>query len=159
VYNKDLCLHLRGSIGSNGKWELPTGAQQVVVTAPCAGGGDNKATKAIINQVWTWTAPVLTHQVSGLVLAVAPTTAVSDGTYVTVAPAVPGDASQAWNWENFGMITPTMAPQFSLTDGHTIGGVYGVPVHLWQLNASLPTGAPRAEWQQLCAAVPAALLA
>ena len=51
---------------------------------------------------------------------------------------------------------PRMAPSYSVTDASAVGGVYGTPVHLWHLNASLPTGAPRAEWQQRCAKVAAA---
>ncbi len=48
------------------------------------------------------------------------------------------------------MFVPQMAPSFSMTDGQAVGGIYGTPVHLWHLNASLPSGVPRAAWQRLC---------
>jgi hypothetical protein len=151
VYRKGLCLHLRGSLLPSGVWKLPEGAKQMVVTAPCAGGGDNPSTKAIINQEWQYNSPTLTHVASGMVLAVGSATDITNGAYVTVAPPVKGAQTQQWMWQNFGMIQPQAWQSFSLTDGRAVAGVYGTPVHLWHLDASLPDGAPLAEWQQLCA--------
>ena len=151
VYGKNLCLHLRGSLLPTGVWKLPAGAKQMVVTAPCAGGDGIASTTAIVNQEWQWQAPTLKHIASGMVLAVGSATDVQNGAFVTVAPPLQGAQTQAWIWKNYGMFQPNAWQSFSLTDGRAVAGVYGTPVHLWHLNASLPDGAPLAEWQQRCA--------
>ena len=116
-----------------------------------AGGGDTPSTKAIVNQEWQWNAPVLTHVASGMALAVGSAEDVRNGAFITVAPPLKGAQTQQWTWQNYGMFQPAAWPSFSMTDGRAVAGVYGTPVHLWHLNASLPDGAPLAEWQQRCA--------
>ncbi len=147
-YSKNLCLHVLGAM-QNGAWAFPVGKTRYVITSQCAG---NANPYFFANQGWTWSAPTMTHTASGLVLTVqAPSAAATvNGAGITVSPPT-GSTNQQWSWESYGMFVPLMAPRFSMTDSRAVANApRGMPVHLWQLQASLPTGVPNAAWAEMC---------
>jgi hypothetical protein len=155
-YGKGTCLHVAGAATPSG-WAFPAEGKHNVITQPCAGPAN---AGAVPNQEWAWNAPYLTHAASGLNLAVA-AALVQDGSYVTLAlpgvrapdgvAAASAPDAQAWTWENYGLLVPQASPSFALTDARASArDIPGLPVHLWELHASLPSGIPNANWAQLC---------
>lgn len=142
-----LCMHVKGAMGPDG-FVVSTVVKRPVITMPCVAGSPN--------QQFSW-APsanggLLVHSPSTLVLALASTTP-ADGTGVVLA-ADSGAASQEWVWSNAatgGTIAAAANDNFLITDSRVNADVsVGLPVHMWHLAASLPSGAPNAAWYANC---------
>jgi hypothetical protein len=149
---KNLCLHVKGGVGADGKFALSP-ASRPVVTMQCTAGSPN--------QLFSFTpgasSGVLRHDASGLVLSVAlGEESMRDGSTVTVLPAQAGSTTQAWVWDNpttGGTLSSASNADFELTDAKVNANAnIGLPVHMWRLAASLPSGRPNANWMAGCAA-------
>jgi len=92
------------------------------------------------------------HVASGLVITTTQT--VIDGSLVTLAPAV-SSPEQTWAWADYatgGVIASTVNELFEITDAVVNAGAnIGLPVHVWHLQKSLPSGQPNANWMATCA--------
>jgi hypothetical protein len=145
---KSLCLHVKGS-GANGAFVLAA-AKRPVITMQCITGSTN--------QLFTWTPSAaggqLIHSASGLAVGI-PSADVYDGAVVTVI--TPADTpEQTWAWADAttggGILASVADPRFEITDSKVnAGSSIGLPVHMWHLKASLPSGSPNANWAADCA--------
>ena len=67
-----------------------------------------------------------------------------------------GDALQKWVWADptsGGTLASAADVNFEITDSMVNAGAsIGLPVHMWHLKASLPSGAPNANWMAGCTA-------
>ncbi len=148
---KNLCLHIKGGVSLGGSFALAPNVKRPVITMKCVTGSPN--------QQFSWLPAAvggqLRHDASGLMLSVADGT-VRDGSAVTVLPAAAGAGTQAWVWGDpvkGGTLSSAADPQFQLTDAVVnAGAAVGLPVHLWHLAASLPSGAPNGAWMAGCTA-------
>jgi hypothetical protein len=151
---KSMCLHLKGSTNADGSFSVSTTVNRPLITMPCA----TKGSATFANQVFDYddSAGVITHTASGLVLSLVGS--LRDGTPVTaVAPPVGAVATPSpttWKWftpYTGGLISSGMDNTFSLTDSQVHSGAnVGLPVHVWRLRSSLPSGAPNANWEVSC---------
>jgi hypothetical protein len=101
-------------------------------------------------------AGTLTHAASGLLVALQ-STPLRDGTALTVVSPAGGatqPTSSLWKWFDLytgGLITSAVNNEYSITDSQVSNGVdKGLPVHMWRLKKSLPSGAPNANWVVSC---------
>jgi hypothetical protein len=150
---KRVCLHVKGNIAADGTFAVSTTARMPVVTMPC-----NTASQ---NQIFTWAAGAhsgtITHVATGKVLAV-PSADVVDGTAVLLADQMPnneeGDDQQRWAWSDAadgGVIVSAANEAYQITDSKVNADAnVGLPVHMWHLAASLPSGSPNAAWMASC---------
>lgn len=154
-----LCLHVKGGVASDGSFAIAN-VKRPVVTMPCQAGSPNQLFTWLPNTASTGElAGSLRHQASGLLLSVMPGAAggapVRDGSGVTVAPAAAGQLTQAWVWSSptsGGPLASAAATQYMITDSMVNAGANtGLPVHMWALKNSLPSGAPNAQWAAVCA--------
>jgi hypothetical protein len=145
-----LCLHVKGSrVGD--AFVVATMKRNVIIMSCVADSP---------NQLFTWLPTAsgghLRHDASGLLVSVA-TAAVLDGSDVTVlAPSITGSPTQEWSWSDpiiGGTISSVADERFEITDSRTNQASNGgLPVHMWHLHTSLPTGMPNASWKASCAA-------
>jgi hypothetical protein len=149
VPNK-LCLHVKGSMVGDA-FQVAAIKRPVIILQCTAGSA---------NQLFTWL-PIeegghLHHDASGLLVSVA-TDAVLDGSDVTLKPAALTDSpAQAWVWADAagagGTISSVADERFEITDSRVNQASNGgLPVHMWHLHTSLPTGMPNAAWYADCA--------
>ena len=143
-----LCMHVKGEVGPSGSFVVNTAVKRPVITMPCV--------PASPNQLFSWVPSehggALLHDASAEVLSLASAT-VSDGTGIALAAAT-GGAQQEWLWPAAaagGTITSVDDEHFMITDSRVNADVsVGLPVHMWHLIASLPSGAPNAAWAANC---------
>lgn len=143
---KQLCLHVKGGINNGGF--VVANVKRPVITAACSQGSPN--------QQFTWLpAPeggMLMHDATKQVLALTSAT-VTNGAAVILAPA--SDAlTEEWVWNNpttGGTLSAMADPYFQITDSQVNANVaVGLPVHMWHLASSLPSGQPKAAWMASC---------
>jgi len=147
---KNLCLHIKGA-GAPGNFQL-SAVNRPVITMQCTAGSPN--------QQFAWlpsaTGGAVQHVASGLVLTTLQD--IIDGSIVTVAPAV-NSPQQQWAWANYatgGVIASIVNELFEITDSMVNAGAnIGLPVHMWHLQKSLPSGTPNANWMASCPATAA----
>ena len=151
--SKRICLHIKGTIAADGSFAISTTAKMPVVTMACDASSQN--------QIFTWAAGAhsgtITHVATGKVLAV-PTSDVVDGTPLVLADAKAddedGDDQQRWAWSDAvdgGVIVSAADEAFEITDSKVNPDAnVGLPVHMWHLAASLPSGRPNAAWMASC---------
>jgi hypothetical protein len=142
-----LCMHVKGAMGPGG-FVVSSTVKRPIITMPCTPGSPNQQFS------WMPTAygGVLVHTPSSLAMSLASVT-VSDGTGVVLV-AETGAPSQEWVWNNpatGGTIASVANENFMITDSRVNADVsVGLPVHMWHLAASLPSGAPNAQWYANC---------
>jgi hypothetical protein len=163
-----LCMHVKGATGPDG-FVISTTVKRPIITMPCVAGSPN--------QQFSWMPSAhggtLQHNPTKLALSLASAT-VSDGTGVSLA-AETGEPQQEWMWPDAahgGTIASVANENFMITVRHTRHGralsvadlvcacpqdsrvnadvSVGLPVHMWRLAASLPSGAPNAAWYANC---------
>jgi hypothetical protein len=142
-----LCMHVKGAMGPDG-FVVSSTVKRPVITMPCTPGSPN--------QQFTWMPTehggVLVHSPSTLAMSLASAT-VSDGTGVVLA-AETGAPTQEWVWNDAatgGTISSVANENFMITDSRVNADVsVGLPVHMWHLAKSLPSGAPNAQWYANC---------
>jgi hypothetical protein len=143
-----LCMHVKGGLGPDG-FVVSSTVKRPIITMPCTPGSPN--------QQFTWVPTanggVLVHKPSTMAVSLASATAVSDGTGVLLA-ANNGAPSQEWVWNDAasgGTIASVANENFMITDSRVNADVsVGLPVHMWHLAKSLPSGAPNAQWYANC---------
>jgi hypothetical protein len=143
---KNLCLHIKGN-GAPGNFQL-SAVKRPVITMQCIAGSSN--------QLFAWvpsaTGGAVQHVASGLVITTTQT--VVDGSLVTLAPAA-NSPEQTWAWADYatgGIIASTVNELFEITDSMVNANAnIGLPVHMWHLQKSLPSGQPNANWMATCA--------
>ena len=142
-----LCMHVKGGVGPNG-FVVSSTVKRPVITMPCVPGSPNQ------QFMWEPSAHggVLVHTPSMLAMSLASAT-VSDGTAVVLVDKT-GALTQEWEWPNAangGTISSAADDNFMITDSRVNADVsVGLPVHMWRLKASLPSGAPNAQWFANC---------
>ena len=142
-----LCMHVKGAMGPGG-FVVSSTVKRPIITMPCTPGSPNQQFS------WMPTAHggVLVHTPSSLAMSLSSVT-VSDGTGVVLV-AETGAPSQEWVWNNpatGGTIASVANENFMITDSRVNADVsVGLPVHMWHLAASLPDGAPNAQWYANC---------
>lgn len=150
---KGVCLHLKGTSAADGTFTVASTVSRPLITMQCA----HKDSALYANQEFTYddAAGVITHTASGLVVSL--DGPLRDGTLVTVVQAPKDVASPApsqFKWFSpltGGVIVSAMNNDFSITDAQVHNGaVKGLPVHMWKLKASLPSGVPNANWMANC---------
>jgi hypothetical protein len=154
---KNLCLHVKGALAPGGGFALAANIKRPVITMKCVAGSPN--------QLFSWLpgaagAGQLQHDATGMLLSVnlGNGAEMRDGAMVTVLPAAAGGApTQAWVWSNptsgGGTLSSAADTQFQVTDALVNAGAnIGLPVHLWHLSSSLPSGAPNGAWMAGCSA-------
>ena len=148
---KNLCLHVKGS-ATGGSFTLAPNVKRPVITLKCIEGSPN--------QQFSWlpgaASGQLRHDASGLLLSVnlGNDPSVRDGSGVTVLPAAQDATTQSWVWSNptsGGTLSSAADPAFQLTDALVNAGAsIGLPVHMWHMVKSLPSGAPNGAWMAGC---------
>jgi hypothetical protein len=142
-----LCMHVKGGMGPDG-FVVSSTVKRPVITMPCVAGSPNQ------QFMWEPSAHggVLVHTPSMLAMSLASAT-VSDGTGVVLVDKT-GSLTQEWVWPdaaNGGTISSAADDNFMITDSRVNADVsVGLPVHMWRLKASLPSGAPNAQWIANC---------
>ena len=149
---KNLCLHVKGAATAGGF--TVASVNRPVITMRCTADSPN--------QQFEWlrgaSSGQLRHVASGLLLSVSLGTdaAIRDGSLVTVLPDAGGAATQSWIWNDptsAGTLSSVADPNFEITDAVVNAGAnVGLPVHMWHLAASLPSGSPNAAWEASCSA-------
>jgi hypothetical protein len=144
---KNLCLHVKGT-GS--PFQVSSTIRRPVITMQCVTGSPN--------QLFSWVPSStgggsLLHVASGLALSTSQD--VTDGALVTVTTPAANSPPQTWAWASYatgGIIATTVNELFEITDALVNAGAnIGLPVHMWHLQKSLPSGTPNANWMATCA--------
>lgn len=145
---KTLCLHVKGGAADDGSFTISTTAKRPVITAACSAGSPNQQFSLLPASL----GGMLLHEPSQMVLSLA-SPDVSNGAGVFLAPMVDSE-TQEWIWSNpeeGGTIAAVADPNFEITDSRVnAGAAVGLPVHMWHLAKSLPSGAPNAQWYAQC---------
>ncbi len=145
-----LCMHVKGSI-QDGGFMLGPSTRPIIILACVANSP---------NQLFTWLPAeqggMLRHDASGLLLSVDAGNVV-DGSAVALMRPDSGYLGQQWLWSDpmsLGGTISTMADErFEITDSRVNQASNGgLPVHMWHLHKSMPTGMPNAAWSAECAA-------
>ena len=149
--NKNLCLHVKGTATGGGF--TVADLKRPVITMPCVAGSPNQ----MFTATSTNGGDAITHVATGMQLSTVQD--VTNGAVVTLA--APGNqAQELWLWatpSTGGPLVSAANPQFEITDNQVhVGASVGLPVHLWHLFKSLPTGSPKAQWAAQCAATASA---
>ena len=145
--NKNLCLHVKGTASGGGF--TVADLTRPVITMPCVAGSPNQLFTASA----TSAGGAIIHVASGQQLTTVQE--VTNGAVVTLG--APGNSPQElWQWQTptvGGMLVSVANTQFEITDNRVNAGAsVGLPVHLWHLYKSLPSGAPKAQWATQCSA-------
>ena len=145
--NKNLCLHVKGTATDGGF--TVADLSRPVITMPCVAGSPNQLFTASA----TSAGGAIIHVASGQQLSTVQD--VTNGAIVTLA--APGNSPQElWQWQTpiaGGMLVSVANTQFEITDNRVNAGAsVGLPVHMWHLYKSLPSGAPKAQWAAQCSA-------
>ena len=145
--NKNLCLHVKGT-STDGGFTLAS-LKRPIITMPCVADSPN--------QMFTASASAqggtILHVASGLQLSTVQD--VANGAVVTLS-ATGNNPQELWQWQTptvGGMLVSVANLQFEITDSRVNADApVGLPVHMWHLYKSLPSGAPKAQWAAQCSA-------
>lgn len=146
---KTQCLHVKGGAGAGGF--SVSAVKRPVITAACTPGSPNQMFSFVPSAV----GGMLRHDASQMVISLASNT-VTNGAGVYLAAPQTGAVTQEWAWSTpdvGGVIAAVANANFEITDSRVNAGAdvaIGLPVHMWHLAQSLPSGAPNAQWVAKC---------
>jgi hypothetical protein len=147
---QNMCLHVMGAL-SNGVFNVKSTLLRPVVTMWCSPTSPN--------QRFTWVPRAqggqLVHIASNLALSLNITAPVKNNARVGVLSINTG-TSQKWVWENpttGGVIRSAVNQNFEVTNAKKRGKpTVALPVKMWHLNKTMPSGGPTGQWQSNCVA-------
>jgi hypothetical protein len=143
---KNLCLHVKG--GTNAAGFVVSNAKRPIITAACTQGSPNQGF------IWVPSAQggLLVHAATQLAVSVASGTVVNGSPVILAAES--GVPTEEWIWNTpttGGILSSVADPAFQITDAMVNPDAnIGLPVHMWHLAASLPSGVPKAAWMANC---------
>ena len=144
----NMCMGVLGGM-SNGVFTVKP-LKRPIVLMECSANSPN--------QRFTWVPTAqggeLVHTASKMAVSLVPsiTGVVNNNAAVTVVSSNSGLA-QEWLWENpatGGVIRSVLDQEFEITRMEKGDSPVGLPVHMWHLSKSLPSGAAYGQWAAVC---------
>ena len=143
-----VCLNVLGAVSSNGLFTVKSTSKRPVTTEMCS----NKSPNQLFSWAPTATGGKLVHAASKLVLSLADNAVpVVDNAVVTVLASATG-LQQEWVWKmpkTGGVIRSALDQNTEITSQSSTNSA-GLPVRMWHLKTSLPSGSPTGQWAAGC---------